>query len=325
MNSSRKVIELPPLGSPRTLPRADGFAVASVSVNLDGDAVRLLIEARWAGALIGRTKQPGWASFPKTHTEAKYSSLLTISGSSGSREIYLSDMTAAFPKIETLPENKILIVGSRCRRNQDGTHELNAQIYSSHGIKEQEFLLGDGIRHVQSDAKGNIWVGYFDEGVYGNFGWQYSGGPFGAAGLSCFSPSGQKMWDFEPPEGYEAISDCYALNVTKEGVWAYYYTDFPIALIDSEWGVRCWRVDSPGARTFAAGDGKVLLYGGYEDRRTACTFLKLGNVDSRITSEISLVLPSVVNLSKANVIGRGKELHVFHNDDWYVFSIDSLS
>ena len=52
-----------------------------------------------------------------------------------------------------------------------------------------------------------------------NFGWQ---DPLGAAGLSCFSDTGQKLWDFRPPEGFDYISDCYALNVCRNGVWAYY-------------------------------------------------------------------------------------------------------
>jgi hypothetical protein len=191
---------------------------AAVSVGLNGEAKHLLVARNSADELVARTEQPGWASFPKSHTETEYSAILAVSGTSGSREIYLSDMTATFPKIEVPPDNKIIIVASRCRRHRDGSNELNAKIYNSDGKQEQEFLLGDGISHVQADNKGNIWVGYFDEGVYGNFGWQYADGPFGVAGLSCFSQSGQKMWDFEPPEGFDSISDCYALNVCKAGV-----------------------------------------------------------------------------------------------------------
>ncbi|WP_176444820.1 hypothetical protein [Paenibacillus herberti] len=35
----------------------------------------------------------------------------------------------------------------------------------------REFLLGDGIQSVQVTDKGIIWTSYFDEGVFGNNGW----------------------------------------------------------------------------------------------------------------------------------------------------------
>src|SRR6266436_4364443 len=79
-----------------------------------------------------------------------------------------------------------------------------------------------------------------------------------------------------------------------------------------------------GTRTFAVGDDKVLLYGGYGDRRTACNLLSLDDRDARLVAEVSLVLPREIDLTKDTVIGRDKGLHVFLGDDWYLFSIDSL-
>ena len=325
MTSSEKRIELRPFVPRQRLKRPDGFTTASVSVGLNGDVIRLLVEQKSLDALVARMEQPGWASFPRTHTDTGYSSIVVVSGPSGSRETHLSGMTATFPKVEILPDGKILVVAPRCYRNQDGTHELNARIYNSDGVEQQKFLLGDGISHVQADVNGNIWVGYFDEGVYGNFGWQYPVGPFGAAGLSCFDPSGKKIWDFEPPNGFDHISDCNALNVAKTGVWAYYYTDFPIALVDSDFRVRCWSSESAGGGAFAVASERVLLYGGYGDRRTACSLLQLGDGVAKLIAEVSLVLPREVELSKAQVICRNEGLHVFCGDDWYFFSIDSLS
>jgi hypothetical protein len=91
-------------------------------------------------------------------------SILAVSGSRGSNEIQLTDLTATFPRIEILPNNEILMVATRCQRFPDGTHEMNAKIFDSSGSLKREFLLGDGIEHVQADVRGNIWVGYFDEG-----------------------------------------------------------------------------------------------------------------------------------------------------------------
>ena len=324
MSSSEKSIALAASGPARRLVRPEGFKMASISVGFTGEVIRLLVAEELAAGLVARIEQPGWASFPKTHTDREYSSILVVSGSSGSREIGLSGLTATFAKIELLPDGEILVVASRCLRHPDGSFELNAKVYDPTGKPKREFLLGDGINHVQADAKGNVWVAYFDEGVYGNFGWQHDGGPFGAAGLSCFNCDGRKMWDFHPPEGFDHISDCYGLNVSSTGAWAYYYTDFPIALIDSEWRVRCWQTGLAGGKTLAVDGGRVLLYGGYGDQRTACQLLELHNHDAKLIAKVSLVLPSEVDLSQATVIGRGKELHVFSGDDWFFFSIDAL-
>ncbi|MFZ0737576.1 MAG: hypothetical protein WBL70_08765 [Candidatus Acidiferrales bacterium] len=258
------------------------------------------------------------------------SPLISTAGPSGPRDTILLSTIPTNARIETLPGNKILVVAPHCFLNEDGSHEPNAKIYLPDGERERQFLVGSGISHVQSDADGNVWVGYADQAVFGDFGRGSSGGPFGPAGLSCFSPIGGKIWDFKPPSGFNQISHCYALNVSRGGVWAYYYTDFPIAWIDSDWHVRCWNTRSAdgksvaGGRTFAAGNEKILLYGGYGNRRNSCSFLRLQGTDAELVAQVSLVLPRDAELANATVIGRDKELHVFSGDDWYVFSVDSL-
>jgi hypothetical protein len=88
-------------------------------VGLNGEAIHLLVHRNSADLLVARTEQSGWASFPTTHTEKEYSAVLVVSGPSASREVYRSDMTATFPRIEMLPDHKILVVASRCDRNQE--------------------------------------------------------------------------------------------------------------------------------------------------------------------------------------------------------------
>jgi len=183
MAAATKSIELHPSRPPRKLARPDGFKTTSTSVGFDGDAIRLLTSEGQASSLVAREEQPGWASFPKTQTESEYSSIVSVSGPSGSRDTELCGLTATFPKIEILPGGETLVVASRCFRNLDGSHEMNAKVYGPDGKQNREFLLGDGINHIQTDAEGRIWVGYFDEGIFGNFGWQYAGGPFGQRGF----------------------------------------------------------------------------------------------------------------------------------------------
>ena len=63
-------------------------------------------------------------------------------------------------------------------------------------------------------------------------------------------------------------------------------------------------------------DNKVLLYGGYGDRRTACNLVSLDDRDARLVAEVWLVLPREIDLAKDTVFGRDKGPHVFLVDGW---------
>jgi hypothetical protein len=323
--SGETKIDLLPVGPAIHLHTPEGFKPAACSITANGEALRLLIPADSAAPVFGM-EHTGFASFPKSQTGREYLSIFSISGPAGSKEVRIGQTTATFPKIEALPGGEVLIVASRCHRFKDGSHELNAKVFDHAGTLTREFLLGDGINHVQTDNEGRIWVGYFDEGVYGNFGWGGAHGPepIGAWGLSCFNDCGKKLWDFRAPAGFDPISDCYALNLSNNGAWAHYYTDFPIAHIDRDWNVRCWKTQMAGGRTFAILDRQVLLFGGYNENRAACKLLRLTDERAELAAYVSLILPGSVDLSKATVIGRNDVLHVFSGDDWYRFSMEHL-
>jgi len=172
------------------------------------------------------------------------------------------------------------------------------------------------------DGLGQIWVSYFDEGLFGNYGWRT---PIGRSGLCCFTNSGQRIWEYESPSGFDGICDCYALNVSRDGVWAYYYSEVPIVRVGPDWNVQGWHTQRPGCRALAIRDNRALLYGRYGERRTTCQLLELTASDTKPVAEIALDLHSETDLSNAIVIGRDMELHVFAGDDWYRFSLESLT
>jgi hypothetical protein len=322
---SNNLLELNPVAV-MSLPRVPALAVASVSVGVQGDAIRLLIRNESAHLPSGRIEQAGFASFPRSRAEHPYDAILSITNVHTTYEIEIRGLADTFPLMQLLPDGAVLIVSARCRRYNDGTHDLNARIYDSQGQPREEFLLGDGIQHVQVDRKGNIWVGYFDEGVYGNYGWGGAGdtAPVGASGLVCFDAKGQKSWEYGPVPGVDVISDVYALNVFGDEAWAYYYTDFPLVRIASDRTVTVWTTETSGARSFAIGNGVVLLFGGYSPSKTACQLLRFDKDHATVDAEISLLLTEGGDLSHANVIGRGNILHVFVGDLWYQFSTNSF-
>jgi hypothetical protein len=98
-------------------------------------------------------------------------------------------------------------------RCDESDFDLNGHLFDELGRHRRSFLLGDGIQTVQTTAAGAIWTGSFDEGVFGNFGWNE---PIGALGLVAWTSFGEKLYDFAPHDELGAIADCYALNVESD-------------------------------------------------------------------------------------------------------------
>lgn len=126
---------------------------------------------------------------------------------------------------------------------------------------------------MQVTKSGSIWVSYFDEGVFGNYGWRQ---PIGAAGLNCFTASGKLVYAYLTTSGLKDISDCYALNVPKEhDVWIYYYTPFKLVHLRKGELAGWWDCPIEGANAFALQGDLVLMQGGY-DERDVYKLLRLG-------------------------------------------------
>ncbi|ARK32622.1 hypothetical protein BkAM31D_23625 [Halalkalibacter krulwichiae] len=120
--------------------------------------------------------------------------------------------------VDLFSDGSLLLVQSRCLKDGSSV-ERNARRYNRNGQLISAFTLGDGIEQMQIDETDTIWVSYFDEGVFGNFGWEH---PIGSEGLLAFTKDGEKLWG----AGDYGIVDCYALNVTSsKEVYFYYYAD----------------------------------------------------------------------------------------------------
>jgi len=293
-------------------------------VGANGDALRLFVTEDAVTRVFGRQENVGGASFPQTRTAATYDAILAIDGNNAAREVPLPALTATFPMVEMFSDGSILVVAPRCEFRA-GQGELNAGVYNAGGAKTEEFLRGDGIQHVQVDRQDRIWVGYFDEGVYGNFGWGAGDGPppTGASGLACFNRIGTKLWEYEAPEELGPIDDCYALNVSELGTWAYYYSDFPLVRVDQQtMGVTAWRTPGDGGSAFATDGKRALLYGGYDRQKNPCRLLDLKGNSADLIAEVSLAVPE--GAGSEIIIGRGKQLHFVGGDDWHVFSVDAV-
>jgi hypothetical protein len=212
-------------------------------------------------------------------------------------------------------EDKLLLVCARSEYRGTDDFDKNGRVYTRTGEFAGEILLGDGIQDVQATPKGVIWTSYFDEGVFGNFGWHE---PVGATGLVAWSIAGTKLFEFQPSEGLDSICDCYALNVASDDeVWCYYHTEFPLVLIRRNKIAAIWNVPLGGSHGFAVADGFALFQGGYEDR-DMYQLLALGdNGEVNAVAKFEFKDQRGERLLADRVVGRGNVLHLLSGQDLY--------
>lgn len=164
----------------------------------------------------------------------------------------------------------ILLVNARSCLYSDNTYDKNASLYDRDGNKKQQFLLGDGIESIQVSPRQNIWVSYFDEGIFGNCGWGSAGTgrqyvePVGRCGIRSFYANGQPAYMFEDSDA--DLCDCYAMNVIHDNsVWFYYYSDFKLGHVMRQSGYEYFETDHKyeGSHGFAIYQDYVLFFGDY--------------------------------------------------------------
>ncbi len=282
-----------------------------------------------AKTYAGRETSPAGASFPLSKSLEHYSLRVTTVSRTGSiRETVLSQVSVAYPMVQPLPDGRWLVVGSRCHHTSAGPED-NAHIFGTAGDWIESFCIGDGVNDIQITPSGRIWASYHDEGVFGNFGWGQPHGPepLGRAGMALWTPSGERILEYSPPEGLGHVVDCYALNVVGEDAWACYYTDFPIVRVRPDGSSVGWLSDARGPHSLVVSAGETVgLIGGYDglfDRITLVDISDDAVAPSKATYQ--LTIPDSSELpSDAYVIGRGHRVHVFAHDRWFSLEIDGL-
>lgn len=168
-----------------------------------------------------------------------------------------------FHCVNFLPTNEILLTCARCRYKSANEIDKNARIYSRKGELSRDFVAGDGINNVQIDIDGNIWISYFDEGIFGNFGWNE---PLGAPGLICWNKDGSKIWEFEPIDELNYMADCYAMNIdSNNNIWFYYYTEFPLVKLDNAKQMKFWDTGIKGSSSLNISENNILMADGYDE------------------------------------------------------------
>ncbi len=268
----------------------------------------------------GRDESPGFASFPHSMATERYRvEVLTLDANLTTSTRTIEEVPVAHPFVQPAPDGSVLLVGARARY-ADGQAEENAWLISPGGSIVSSFCAGDGIQSVQVDGSGRVWVGYFDEGVFGNFGWGSADSPppLGQPGLVCWSITGERLYDYSPPPGFGPIDDCYAMSVGGDELWTCYYSDFPVVRVGRGFSVTGWTCGISGAHAMAVGDdGRVGLIGGYHGLSDRLVVAELGDGETTRSTTCQLVMPSGRDLpSNARLVARGRYVNALIDQQW---------
>ncbi|PSL53592.1 hypothetical protein B0I31_10839 [Saccharothrix carnea] len=304
------------------VPAREDDVLVSAGVGPHGEVVALWSTAEGREALLAYDGGPGRPAFAATRAEHPVAARLTVRDA----VVEVAGLTLAHCQVQPLPGDRFLVVGGRCRWRPEGA-EHNAQVIDSAGDVVRTAVLGDGIGHLATTPTGQVWVGYFDEGVYGNFGWGGPGpDPVGGPGLVRFDRDLRRAWAFPGDGDAPSIDDCYALNVAGETAWASYYSDFPVVRVGDGDRVAVWANEVEGAGAVVTDGTRCALVGGYgRDHH----LVRIGELTGEGRFEVRhtrrLVMPGPRSPSRWTMAGRGDVLHLISGTSHYRVDLDQLS
>ncbi len=304
---------------------SDNYSHVRSYVSSSGSGLFLFVESAAKRAVEEKAAGPGGAIFPKITMDAKVSFRLVQVNGNNRTEYGIDNLDFTFPVFDVFPDGKFLVASSRCEWRAENDFDKNAMIIDPISGDQTEILLGDGVATLAIDELGRIWVAYFDEGVFGNFGWGGPGpDPIGWSGLNCFDPSGDLLWHYEPSEGHDWISDCYALNVFDSNAYIYYYTEFSVCKIGEYFQKTYWPTPLKGCHQFAVGKERILFSGQYDDPLATVYLSAFENGKILAPKEFELTLPDGRLIADGKLVGRGSKMHFFDDSGWYQCDVDEM-
>lgn len=244
-------------------------------------------------------------------------------GEDGWKEGPVFPLETPHPLLGRFADGRWLVVGSRTRGDP------NARILSPDGSLLTRFMLGDGIEHVAIDDLDRIWVGWFDEGIFGR-GWSVPGmeWPPSSNGVACFTPDGSIVAVPTWPEEAGLIDDCYALTPAASGAWVCAYTDFALVNFAPGEPTRWWRNALVGAKAIAIDGNHMLLAGGYGSDAARLALVEL---DQRGSGEAAVTLATwqmPLRLAGSErpmlLTGRADTLHLIDGDRWHRWRVGDV-
>lgn len=236
------------------------------------------------------------------------------------RELYsleLKDQHWNFHFYQPIEHDYALLACARSYRHSDDKYDLNAKVFDKTGKLVREFPLGDGIQDLKVTDKNSIWTSYFDEGIFGNYGWE---DPVRANGLIRWDKSGSQQYVYDQPSEH-FIDDCYAMNVIDDcEAYFYFSSDFQLAHIQNG-RIQYMPIPIEGSDGFVIYRDYILFRGGYENQNQYMLFQRQDSEQLKIISKVLFVDIDGHELVSNWVDCRGSEMLLQQNTTTYVVDL----
>jgi hypothetical protein len=301
----------------------DGYVRVSGSVAADGSLLFLFIEPDGAAAANAMTEQ-GIGIFPEPRmAKAHRFRLVRVAANGESATIDLPPLDLTFPMVDVFPDGRVLVAGPRCSWRSETDFDRNGAVIDPKTGTVMRILLGDGIESIFIDALGRIWVGYFDEGVFGNFGWSDPGPPpIGSSGVVVFDAGGTILWKYPQVGRNPSIDDCTAMNVSGDGAAIFFYSAFPVCTISRDFALSFFSTPMRGCKAFALSGDRVLFSGQFNDSAHTGYRGTLNPDRAAEMEQVTFLRPDGVPIQASRIIGRGSRLHFFAEDAVYAADLN---
>ena len=230
------------------------------------------------------------------------------------RTTELSAITARFPRFDALPDGGFVVAAARSRPS-----EQHVQVFDALGRVSWTFRVGDAIEHLLADESGALWVGYFDEGIFGD-------DPLSVPGLRRWGIHGEELWTHDWRADGE-ISDCYALNVHGTHAWACTYHLFSVLEIRPDRGTTVVRANKVhGAKALAVHGERVVFFSGYGENHDRFVNAELSDGEVRPRTTRRLTRPGGAGIGRRRrVVSRGPRIYIQEKPytEWAVLDISA--
>ncbi|WP_134684386.1 hypothetical protein [Brevibacillus migulae] len=254
--------------------------------------------------------------FPPSATEKHHQYKITILTEYQTQTLMLPNQRWNYHFVQPAGNDEFLVVSARSHKYKDDSYDCNGKVFSINGELKREFLLGDGIQDLAVNSDGTIWTSYFDEGVFGNYGWDK---PVGSAGLLAWNMAGEKRFAYDGEAG--TIEDCYALNAANDhDTWFYFYSDFHLVRLTDFRVTANYECPIQGSDGFAVYDQWFLFRGGY-GKRDVYTLFSLSD-KGRLVKKKELVFVDQAGspITASQVYCRGRYMLLL--DKYILYLID---
>jgi hypothetical protein len=252
----------------------DGWYVHDVSAGPSQDLLVLLGKVHWDLAYDPAQRRRPWQD--RRHYRHNEPSTYRIVHQllDGSRTIIdLKEPKQDYWWVQPLLPDEYLVVGIWPPENY---YSQAADVLDLNGRYVRSFPVGSDVAAVQTTSAGNIWIGYYFEGIN-------SDDSLSRSGAVCFDSSGHIRFRFNKFPRFDdtfVISDFYAMNIASESeAWLYYdsgalyHVESPLVRIINGKVDKVWRnLDKRApvifSSVFAIVTDRLLFEGGYRDHKS---------------------------------------------------------